>query len=191
MKDLFFVSREHGFNQFKYIIKTGLFLSNLITEYPQHYEWFAKMVFKINNGKERDILLCQNETGKIIGTSILKRTNNERKICTLRVDSLYQRHGIGRKLFLKSFEWLETEKPIISVSCEKLEQFEKIFKYFNFKVEQVCSGLYKQNRSEYVFNGELREQTLLNKPFPSLTQPLLVSSLLSSERKQECFCYGN
>ena len=68
----------------------------------------------------------------------------------------FQNKGIGIKLFQKSFDALETEKPLLSVSERKLSEFEKIFNYFGFVQTEKYSDLYKKNMIEISYNGYLK-----------------------------------
>ena len=76
----------------------------------------------------------------------------EKKLCTLKVFDEFQNKGYGLKLFEKSFDALNTDKPFLTVSEEKYLEFEKIFKYFNFELTSVKKGLYRNNKLEYFFN---------------------------------------
>ena len=86
-----------------------------------------------------------------LGSSIA----NERKICCLRVLPEYQNLGIGVKLFIRSMERLETDKPLLSISSNNLNRFKNIMDYFNFKQYQHYPDLYRKNSEEISYNGYL------------------------------------
>ena len=90
------------------------FLKRLNIEYPGFSRWY-KGLFLENKElwDDREIIICEKEY-RIAGVSILKSTEEEKKICTLRVAAPFQRQGIGRKLMEMSFEWLQEDKPLIT-----------------------------------------------------------------------------
>ena len=60
------------------------FLSDLVIEYPLHKTWFAGIsqeLVKPQLISTREILLVIDKS-KIVGVSILKKTDDEQKICT-------------------------------------------------------------------------------------------------------------
>lgn len=143
-----------------YIAKLEIFLKDLIFEYPLHDIWYRKMINSMYLYQEREILLAV-EKDIIIGTAILKNTASEKKICTLRVDKNYQKRGIGRALIIQSFEILQTERPIITVSSNKYQEFSKIFDYFGFDLEAVYEEKYRYSVDEFVYNGILLPESLI------------------------------
>lgn len=108
---------------------------------------------------ERSTVLTRREGGveerypllNELGSSIA----NERKICCLRVLPEYQNLGIGVKLFIRSMERLETDKPLLSISGNNLDRFKNIMDYFNFKQYQHYPDLYRKNSEEISYNGYL------------------------------------
>lgn len=139
------------------------FLSDLVTEYPLHQTWFAGIsqeLLKPQLINTREILLVTDKS-KIVGASILKKTGAEQKICTLRVAKEYQGQGIGTMLINRSIDFLENEKPIISVSELKKYEFKRIFEHFGFSLGEVCFEKYAPFTNEYVFNGILSQESIL------------------------------
>ena len=117
--------------------------------YPNFKEWYYQKVVPDILAEKRE-LLFESKNDKIIGLSLVKY--DEKKLCTLKVFEEYQNKGYGLKLFEKSFEALETDKPFLTVSEEKYMEFEKIFKYYGFELTSVKSNLYRDNKLEYFFN---------------------------------------
>ena len=146
----------------KYISKIRTFLSDLVIEYPLHDKWFTGVVEELKkNSKSREVLFILNNLDEIVGVSILKKTKSEKKICTFRVAENYQRQGIGTMLMKKSLEFLETDKPIITVSGSKHNEFIRLFKRFNFGLNKVYFGKYRYLAIEYCYNGVLSPETIL------------------------------
>lgn len=128
------------------------FLVEASKYYPSFHEWyFNKVVPDIQNGNRK--IVSEIRDGKIAGIAILKDTGEEKKICTLRISPDFQNRGIGVRLFKKSFEILQTNKPFLTVSEEKLPEFQKIFDYFNFELSSIADGMYRHGKKEYIFNN--------------------------------------
>ena len=124
-------------------------LSSAEQFYPSFKNWyFEKVIPDILNNK-RDVLF-EIRNNSIVGLSLVKY--EEKKLCTLKVFEEYQNKGYGLQLFEKSFDLLETDKPFLTVSEEKYIEFKKIFKYYNFDLTDVKSGLYRDGKLEYFFN---------------------------------------
>jgi len=120
-------------------------------EYPGFRNWYYNIVRPgMLIGKREIILSIVNDY--IAGVLVLKNNHDERKICTLRVCSNFQRNGIGKSLISKSFEFLDTEKPLITVNAAKENQFNKIFNHFGFEKTFELSGHYRQHEKEIVYN---------------------------------------
>ena len=86
----------------------------LQSNYPNFSLWFAKVVRQLNS-TTRKMYVALDE-GKIAGVLILKRDNEENKICTLRVSEHYRGRGIGSRLMNIAITELKTNKPLITVS---------------------------------------------------------------------------
>jgi hypothetical protein len=103
---------------------------------------------------ERSTVL--NEPGSSIAIEQSETpSGNERKICCLRVLPEYQNRGIGVKLFIRSMDRLETDKPLLSISSNNLNRFKNIMDYLNFKQYQHYPDLYRKNSEEISYNGYL------------------------------------
>ncbi len=89
---------------------------------------------------------------KLAAIAIIKRTLGENKICNLTVLNDYKNRGIGIKLIKRCFRELGTKKPFFTISEEKLPEFAKIIKYFDFKKSRSVYGLYRKNKVEYFYN---------------------------------------
>ena len=130
-----------------------------VLPYPNIDAWLNKVIHEINHHPEnREMFIClSNNDGlpSILGLIILKKTHCEKKICTLKVDERYQRKGIGSALILKAFDFLETDKPLITVPEEYENMFSKILNKFEFKKTDEIHGLYRGNKIEYIYNGHL------------------------------------
>lgn len=125
-------------------------LQSAETYYPGFTEWYYQKVLPDVICGEREII-TEIRDSQIVGISIIKN-NYEKKLSTLKVMDSYQNKGLGLKLFEKSFEKLETEKPFLTVSEEKLHEFKKVFNYYGFKLTSIHDDLYRKSKKEYFFN---------------------------------------
>ena len=153
-------------DSFKNIVKNYLInfqknnKNNLVNYYPEIEKWFNKIIKEINiDNKKREIFLVitfKDKNIKLIGLLILKNTKKEKKICTIHVLEEFRNKGIGKKLFEKSFEYLKTKSPIITISeeCYK-ENIEFLLKKYKFKMTNKIIGAYRDNKTEYFFNKEV------------------------------------
>ena len=102
------------------------------------------------------MILCRY-TENIIGIIILKKTAEEKKICTLRVEKRFRNNGIATELIKKGIEWLEDEKPLFSFCSSKDQEFSKLLKYFDFELQEEKFRYYDPFSLEYVYNGSLQK----------------------------------
>lgn len=128
----------------------GFFQGN----YPNFESWLES---KVLPGLERGERTAHFEIrdGNVVGLLIVKHTVDEKKLCTLRVDSALRNSGLGVHLFEAAFELLQSTRPLLSISESKLPQFERLFKHFGFSFAGEYPGLYTPQNLEYSFNGLL------------------------------------
>jgi hypothetical protein len=130
-------------------------ISHLEHSYPNFEKWyFEKIVNGLKDGSRSIILEIRNEM--IAGVAIIKDTQLEKKICTISVSQEYKSKGLGFKLFEKSMRLLNTDRPLASVSEDRINDFEKIFQHFNYEFSAEYKGLYVPKKSEFSFNGILQ-----------------------------------
>lgn len=94
------------------------------------------------------------------GVAILKSAKNEKKICTLRVAGPFQRQGIGRTLMELSFDWLQDDKPLITMHKSKQHEFAPLLDYYGFVLEQTQRNYYHVFNTELSYNGVLPPKKL-------------------------------
>lgn len=154
------MSELEWFLRKSFIKEVNFFLKDLIFEYPLHNIWYKKMINSMEKNSDREILLAL-ENKNLLGTAILKNSDFEKKICTLKVSPCFQHKGIGKELLAKSLEVLETDKPILTVTYRKSLYFKKIFEFYGFSLESLYPGKYMPNSCELVYNGILMPETLI------------------------------
>ncbi len=129
-------------------------LCDLSGFYPDFENWLEEKVYKGIVTGERSIIL-HYINNDISGLAIVKDTECEKKLCCLRVLPKYQGSGVGIKLFQKSFNTLNCDKPLLSISQEKEADFLKVFRYFGFSLEKKYIDYYRKGSYENSFNGYL------------------------------------
>ena len=123
-------------------------------DYPGFRTWYYnKVKEEVGIGGREVILAIVNNY--IAGVAVLKKTATEKKICTLRVMDRFQRNGLGRTLISDSFDYLDTEAPLITTSSTRAYQFNRLFDYYGFKKYDELNGYYMQNKNEITYNGFL------------------------------------
>lgn len=143
-----------------YIVQIHNFLIKLNWEYSDFTKWFSNLfVDGISLKHDREIIVCESDF-QIVGIAILKSDEIEKKICTLRVAKPFQKQGIGKQLIELSFEWLNDDKPLITIHNSKKHEFNKLFNHYNFKLEEKKWGYYNLFSTELVFNGSLPEKKM-------------------------------
>ena len=98
-----------------YRMRIKIFLKKLVYEYNNFEEWFSQLfISDILLKNDREIIICECDY-QLAGVAILKNDDIEKKICTLRVAKRFQKQGIGQHLMELSFEWLNDDKPLITI----------------------------------------------------------------------------
>lgn len=142
--------------------KLKLFLSDLAIEYPFFIEWLENVFQELMFTDQRFIILCSgNNIFDIKGVSILKKTDNERKICTLRVAKPYKLQGIGSCLLKESVKILEDDNPLITVSGVHMKDFSPFLKKHGFILRDKVKSLYRRGSYEYFFNVPYKHKYVL------------------------------
>lgn len=126
--------------------------------YPNYGHWFKEKVVPelLSGEKNRELMLLLASEGIVAGFAILKKTKEEKKICTFRISEGWRNGGAGKKLMEECIRFLDNEKPLITVSDKCKVSFENLFNQFGFEETQRLKDLYVVGSTEYVFNGELK-----------------------------------
>lgn len=127
---------------------------HLNKNYPDYKNWFYNKQIRGCLDLNRNIIIIRNKEGKIIGISSLKK-DNEKKICTLFVLEPYRNKVIKTLLLQESFLYLETKMPLITISEENINLFQKTIDKYHWQLTEVVEGIYINNNKEYCFNGRL------------------------------------
>lgn len=161
MMKLIYLSKENKETNNTLAENVFCFLRDLEQEYPNFRNWYFNKVIPDLAIQKREILIFLDNS-EICAVAILKMGIIEKKICTLRVKENYQNKGIATDLLNESIRILGTNTPLITVSSNKLPQFEKLFKKFSFKLESRMDNYYKLGSTECCFNGTLPAKKDIN-----------------------------
>ncbi|VEG71520.1 ribosomal-protein-alanine acetyltransferase [[Pasteurella] aerogenes] len=141
----------------KFLISHSILPSEDI--YPGISVWFDKVKQEaIDTPNQREIFLVITNEGailKIIAILIVKNKDEEKKICTIRVDERYRKQGIGTALFAKAFEYLDTRMPLITVSEECCPCLKYLLNKYNFKETSRRLNMYRTGKIEYIYNENI------------------------------------
>lgn len=120
--------------------------------YPDFNNWYwDKVVPGIVLGNDK--IIIAEKHSEIIGVSIIKN-GSEKKLRALRIQEKYQSKGYGMYLIDESLKQLGTDKPVVSVAEEMINEYSRTFiNRYNFDMTHVYDGLYRKGFLEYEFNG--------------------------------------
>lgn len=121
--------------------------------YPEYKNWFLNKHVP-GLGINRNILFAVHKM-EIVGVINLKNTDMEKKICTLYVKPGFRFNKIGTTLLKMAFEQLGTNKPLITISDDKLFELRKFIVNNNWEISEKLDNFYCFDHNEYVFNGSL------------------------------------
>jgi len=94
-------------------------------QYPDYWKWyFEKSIPRVINKTGEMIFYLDGFS--IVGLSILKNDPEEKKICTLLVNEEYRKKGYSKAILEASFDYLKTDKPLITIPTKRLDEFSKI-----------------------------------------------------------------
>lgn len=142
--------QKHWLTVFRLLIQSYNLTKWLNNSYPK-YQWFfwLKVVPGIISGK-RNIIACVIG-GEIVGIACLKKAE-ETKLSTLYIDPAHQKQGIGTEILERSFKWLGTQKPALSIAKDRLSCFYNFIVKYHWELTNIVSNKYRRGASEYFFN---------------------------------------
>ena len=149
------IMRKYPTEYIKKIIDDVLSISMLVkNDYPDYKEWFLnKQVPGIYDGSRNIIVAHIND--QILGFVSLKQDSAEKKICTFYVAKTFRKNKVGSILTKESTEWLECDKPLITIPNDKLFDFIGIAHKYGWEVTDIKNGLYRANNPEIILNGAI------------------------------------
>ncbi len=159
------------------------FVKRIAWEYNGFWSWYDKLFLpNLELDRTREIIICQSEF-QMAGIAILKKDIDEQKICTLRVAKAFQRRGIGKELMELSMEWLQSDKPLITVHKSRNNEFRSLFSYYGFVLEEQQKHYYHLFNTELVYNGTLPEKEIFLSSEELIDLGDIVKGFLNSGQK--------
>lgn len=127
-------------------------LISLEDYYPSFESWLNnKVIDDLENPST--IIVTSKEGDVITGVSIGKK-GLETKLRCVRVHPEFRQSGLGLRLIEKTFDLLECDKPLCTVSEEMIHDYSRPFvNRYGFKLSEVAKGMYRKSKLEYIFNG--------------------------------------
>ena len=117
-------------------------------QYPGYYKWYyQKNIPRIIAGNGEAIFYLDGF--QIVGLSMLKKTEDESKICTLLINEEYQKKGYSSLILEDSFKILGTDKPLITIPEKRLDEFSKIIQAYGWVASETTNSYYSP---EVIFN---------------------------------------
>ncbi|MCL2859562.1 MAG: GNAT family N-acetyltransferase [Oscillospiraceae bacterium] len=146
------LSKEKNHIEFSKKLNEAYKITDIVgNNYPKHFEWFWTKLVPGLFLNEREIVIAYVENIPV-GVTFLKKTKDEKKICTILVLEEYRRKGIGTGLIDKSIQILETKTPLITITEKQIYLFDKIIEKYNWKLDEIKEGVYLKNIKEYIYN---------------------------------------
>lgn len=161
--------------------------------YPNFDEWFEKVLKEIEeDNTKREILFFENTDSnelQIEGITILKNTEEEKKICYLYI-SFYED---VENIFEEIYNYLGTETPLITVEKEifenKYENYlvtSKKERKLKFNLTSIVSDKYIKGKTELIFNEVGKEPIdLKGKSLDEVIKEIIEQSLKKKEETVE------
>lgn len=118
-------------------------------QYPEYLKWYySKNIPRVLNGSGEIIFYLDGLT--VAGLAILKKDIDEAKICTLMISEEYRKKGYSKELLESSFEFLGTDKPLITIPSNRIEEFQGIISTYDW-YESLKTDIYLSE--EIIFNA--------------------------------------
>ena len=120
-------------------------------QYPDYYKWFyQKNIPRILNGEGDAIFYLDGFN--VVGLSMMKKDELESKICTLLINEEYRKKGYSKQILEDSFEYLGTDKPLITIPENRLDEF-NIINTYEWKETKIITDYYSP---EVIFNQKIK-----------------------------------
>lgn len=126
-------------------------------DYDNYKEWYLNTQVPGIYDHTRNIIIAHSNNN-ILGFVSLKKTPQEKKICTFYVEKMFRKNKIGTILVEKAINYLEEERPLITIPMNKLQEFTKIGEKYNWEITDIKENLYRTTYPEVIVNNELSKE---------------------------------
>lgn len=132
------------------ITKINAALNEVAPLYPDFEDWFNNKFLPSFYVGKREILYAYSDD-KLCGISLIKKTEEENKLCTFYILSEARGKGLGSDLLDKSLEYFQNESTIISVSNERLTELYPMLSSKGFVLDNCIEHMYRHENIEHFF----------------------------------------
>lgn len=137
-------------------------IKTLESFYPDVEHWYINKVIPRVMLGEDIVLVLKDDSEKLAGVAIGKKTETESKLCCLKVIEDFQSRGYGIKLIKNMLRELGNDYPHCSVSEDLFHIYSQLFvNHFGWSVDDVKEDVYKKGKLEYYFNGKMKVKDML------------------------------
>lgn len=160
------IKKGYPVEKLKKLLDNVLMLSLQVKDdYPDYKNWFMTKQLPGIYDNTRNIIIAHIDEN-IVGFASLKKTKEEKKICTFYVEKSFRKNRIGSLLVTKAIEYLEEEKPLITIPMDKLNEFIKISNKYGWKITDIQENLYRTTVPEVIVNGVVleTEKSIMKEP---------------------------
>ncbi|MBY3433185.1 hypothetical protein HFN89_03180 [Rhizobium laguerreae] len=128
-------------------------ISHLSALYPDFDRWYwGKVVPESALGTRRIDTVTRD--GRVVAVAISKKTDTERKLCTLWVKEEIKGGGHGVRLIRRACEWLGTDIPHATVPEEHIHELGPVLERLGWVETGRTVSVYRPGMTEYIFNRE-------------------------------------
>ncbi|MGN0919638.1 MAG: GNAT family N-acetyltransferase [Alphaproteobacteria bacterium] len=129
--------------------------SSLKETYPNYTDWYQK-VFLPGLKKGERMYIIAKEKEQLAGCALIKKTNEERKICTLFVAPEFRKQGVAKCLIKAAVNKLG-KQPLITVSSKNITPLKPLLGKMGFHLSRTKKSAYNPKDTEFYFNDEKSE----------------------------------
>jgi len=169
MKISYLLSNTYNIDHEPFYGQVAWLTRDILKSYDSHWEWLQDKFFpNLKNGTRGYSFAVDYDSAQSIttrrgiipvytltGCALLKNEPEEKKLCCLFVDPNYRGQKIASKLIEDSFELLNTNKPLMTVSQQNLGMLQKLIDRYGFELTSVKESVYKPGVKEYFYNEGL------------------------------------
>lgn len=123
--------------------------------YPGFGNWYWNKVLPGLSAGTRKILR-DGPLSAPRALAIVKREQDEAKICTVWIAPSGRGQGNGLRLMSEAIDWLQVDKPLITIPAERYDQFLPLMTRLRFEETARITSLYRAGVIEHIFNGRFR-----------------------------------
>ncbi|HEC1609922.1 GNAT family N-acetyltransferase [Pseudomonas aeruginosa] len=125
-------------------------LADVGSLYPGFKSWLY-FTFRAGMNKNQRKIIIAHRNGIIAGLSLLKKTTEEKKICTFYVLPEYRGYGLGGELMNESVRHLDHKDIGITVSEERHNELSPLLISSGFTLESIKPGHYRNGKDEIFY----------------------------------------